>query len=167
MRRDKNDGHEKALTERHPFLAGLSGRAIEAITPFVVEKKLLPGAFLLTEGNLARATWLILDGRVSLEIYVPGRGAVPVETVDAGGVVGWSWSLLPLQWHFDARVVAPTRVLELDGTGMEKLCAQDPALGYALTQRLLIILHKRIESLRLQLLDLYGPRGAAATPTRK
>ena len=93
-----------------------------------------------------------------LEVHMTGPGAVPIETVEAGGTVGWSWSIAPFKWHFDARALTETRVLKLDGIRLREVCDQDPALGYALLQRFMGVLQHRVESLRLQVLDVYQSR---------
>ena len=35
----------------------------------------------------------------------PARGAVVIETIETGEVVGWSWLFPPYRWHFDARAL--------------------------------------------------------------
>jgi len=46
--------------------------------------------------------WLLSSGEVGLEIHVPGRGEVLVETIHSGSVLGWSWMFPPYRWRFGA-----------------------------------------------------------------
>ena len=73
------------------------------------------GETLFREGEPGRCFYVVRRGRVALELYVPGRGPLTIETIEAGSVVGWSWLFAPHVWHFDARAVAPVRAVAVDG----------------------------------------------------
>ena len=75
---------------------------------------------------------MIRHGLVAIETEVPGRGAVTVETLHAGDVLGWSWLLPPYRSAFGARALATTRVLAIDGACLRGKCDAEPALGYDL-----------------------------------
>ena len=87
---------------------------------------------------------------------VPARGAVVIETIEAGEVVGWSWLFPPYQWHFDARAVSLVRATSFDGVCLREKCEQDPAFGYDLMSRFTQVLIERLQWTRLRLLDVYG-----------
>ena len=63
------------------------------------------GQRLFHEGTPASGCWLIHDGCVALDLMVPGRGQIVVQTLGPGDVLGWSWLLPPYQWHFGAAAV--------------------------------------------------------------
>ena len=117
------------------------------------------GDTLFREGEPADTFYVVRRGRVALELYVPGRGALTIETIDAGQVVGWSWLFPPHVWHFDARAVAPVRAVAVDGACIRGKCEDDPALGYQLMQRFSAVLLERLNATRLRLADLYGDAG--------
>lgn len=117
------------------------------------------GDTLFREGEPADTFYVVRRGRVALELYVPGRGALTIETIDAGQVVGWSWLFPPHVWHFDARAVAPVRAVAVDGACIRGKCEDDPALGYQLMQRFSAVLLERLNATRLRLADLYGGVG--------
>jgi CRP/FNR family transcriptional regulator, cyclic AMP receptor protein len=117
------------------------------------------GETLFREGEPADVFYVLRRGRVALELYVPGRGALTIETIDAGSVVGWSWLFPPHIWHFDARAVAPVRAVAVDGACLRGKCEDDPALGYQLMQRFSAVLLERLNATRLRLADLYGGGG--------
>ena len=83
------------------------------------------------------------------------RGSV-VDTVDEGEVVGWSWLVPPYRWFFDARAVEEVSAVSVDAACLRAKCDQDPALGYALMQRVARVMYQRLQSARVRLLDLYG-----------
>jgi CRP-like cAMP-binding protein len=114
------------------------------------------GETLFREGEPADVFYVLRRGRVALELYVPGRGPLTIETIDPGEVVGWSWLFPPHTWHFDARAVAPVRAIEVNGACLRNKCDDDPLLGYELMRRFSAVLLDRLNATRLQLADLYG-----------
>ena len=89
-------------------------------------------------------------------MHVPGRGEGVVATVDEGDVVGWSWLVPPYRWFFDARAVTEVSAVSVDAGCLREKCDEDPALGYALMQRVAQVMYQRLQSARIRMLDLYG-----------
>lgn len=114
------------------------------------------GEMLFREGDPADAFYVVRRGRVALELFIPNRGALTVETIEPGEVVGWSWLFPPYRWHFDGRAVEPTRAIAVDGACLRAKCAADPALGYELMRRFSQVMLERLQATRLRLADLYG-----------
>jgi CRP/FNR family cyclic AMP-dependent transcriptional regulator len=115
-----------------------------------------PGQRLCREGDPADRFYLIQSGVVALEIVMPGRDAILIETLHEGDLLGWSWLFEPHRWQFDARVVEPAELLVFDGACVRQRCEADPALGYAFMQRFAAVMVERLQATRLQLLDVYG-----------
>src|SRR5215469_14300567 len=114
------------------------------------------GEYIFRDGEAADSFFLIRHGSVALEAFVPTRGHVVIETIEAGEVLGWSWLFPPYRWHFDARVVEPTRAIALDGVCLRTKGEADHDLGYELVKRVAQIMMQRLQATRLQLLDVYG-----------
>ena len=140
-----------------PFFAGLSSDQVTKVAAHAREATFGPNQLLLREGEQATVSFVLLEGRVGLEIQA-GTRAVQVASAGPGEVVGWSWLATPNRWHFDARASDEVRAIVLDGTLLARECERDPSLGYALTKRFLSLVTKRLEAVRLQLVDIYGPR---------
>ncbi len=85
---------------------------------------------------------------------MPHRPIV-IETIEAGEVLGWSWLFPPYRWHFNARALEPIRAIMLDGVCLREKGEIDHDLGYELVKRMAHILIERLQSTRLQLLDVY------------
>lgn len=151
---------EKTLAA-HPFLAGLAPEQIAKLVRFAREATFAADELLLREGEEANASFLVVEGRVSLEIHVATR-PVQIASATAGEVVGWSWLSSPNIWHFDARASVPVRAIVLDGAALVRECERDAALGFALTRRFMKVVTQRLEAVRLQLLDVYGPHETKA-----
>jgi CRP/FNR family transcriptional regulator, cyclic AMP receptor protein len=114
------------------------------------------GEMLFREGDAADAFYVVRRGRVALELFIPNRGPLTIETIEPGEVVGWSWLFPPYRWHFDARALTVVRATAFDGACLRDKCAADPALGYELMSRFAQILIERLQWTRLRLLDVYG-----------
>ena len=95
------------------------------------------GEYLFREGDQADTFYLVRHGRVQLETFVPGRGAVTIQTVDEGDVVGWSWLFPPYRWHFDARALDLVRAVAFDGACLRGKCDERPRLRLRAARALL------------------------------
>ncbi len=113
------------------------------------------GERLFDEGESADGCWLIQEGRIALDIAVPGRGDVVVQTLGPGDLLGWSWLVAPFRWHFGARAVQPTTAVAFDTARLRELAEADPAFGYALVLTLFTAVLQRLQTTRARLLDLY------------
>jgi CRP-like cAMP-binding protein len=105
-------------------------------------------------GEVGLALYLVEEGRVAIEVDVPGRGRKTILTVGKGEVFGWS-SLFDLRPKTaTAHTLAPTKALAIDTGKLRALCDADPRLGYTLTRRVLLAVSERLEATRNQLIDL-------------
>ena len=141
------------------FFDGLRAETIELVSGCASNVQFDPGTTIFREGERADAFYLLRQGSVALETYVPARGAVMIETIEAGDVLGWSWLFPPYRWHFDASALTAVRATAFDGKCLRGKCAADPALGYELVSRFAQTLIERLQWTRLRLLDVYGHDG--------
>jgi len=144
------------LLRDHPFLRELEPEYVALLAGCATNVRFREGSFMFREGEPAGQCFLIREGKMALEIAAPGRGSIIVQTLGAGDVTGFSWLLEPHQWEFDGRAVEPVRALALDGTCLRGKCAEDPRLGFELTQLFARLAIRRLQATRLRLLDVYG-----------
>lgn len=111
----------------------------------------MAGDVILNEGDSANRFYLILEGKVDLESLEMGTGAVQIQTLGKGDVLGWSWLFPPYYWHFDARAVVPTKAIFFYGTRLRELCGDNHDLGYELMTRVSEIIIKRLQAARREL----------------
>jgi CRP-like cAMP-binding protein len=145
---------EKVLSA-HPFFQGLSEEHRALLTGCASNVVIGAGDYVFREEQPADRFFVLRQGRVGLEIASP-LGPVTIETLEGGEVLGWSWLFPPYKSHFDARALTQVRALSLDGTCLRGKCDADPKLGYDLMRRFAEIVVRRLESTRVQLMDLYG-----------
>ena len=150
------------LLRDHPFLRELEPEYLALLAGCAANVRFREGAFMFREGEPAGQCFLIREGKMALEIAAPGRGSIIVQTLGAGDVTGFSWLLEPHRWEFDGRAVEPVRALALDGTCLRGKCADDPRLGFELTQLFARLAIRRLQATRLRLLDVYGNVNAPA-----
>ena len=147
------------LLARHPFFADLDTDELAFVAGCGSTTHFAEGSYIAREGDPADVFYVVRAGLVALEIAAPDRGAIVIDTVGAGEILGVSWLFPPYRWQFDARAVDTTRAVALDGTCLRAKCEEDPRLGYKLTQHLAEVMRHRMQSARVRLLDLYGPAG--------
>ena len=143
--------------EAHPFLKGLSDRHRSILAECSSEVRFKGGDFLTREGESADTFYLLREGRASIEIHAPDRGGLPLQTLEAGEVLGWSWIVPPHRWNFDARALSPITAIGVDCRCLRGKFEADHELAYELMKRFIIVMSRRLEATRFQLLDLYAP----------
>ena len=139
----------------HPFFQGLDEQAVALMAGCAVNVHLHPGEYLFREGESADTFFVIRSGRVAIEMRRPTERVV-LDSAHEGDVVGWSWLVPPYRWTFDASATEETSAIAFDGQCLRGKCEADPALGYALLQRVVQVMSRRLQSARVRLLDLYG-----------
>jgi CRP-like cAMP-binding protein len=140
----------------HPFFSGLAPPYVDLIAGCGQLAHYRAGDYLARVGTAADSFFLIREGKVALEITPPGRPPVPVSSVSAGEVVGWSWLFDPYRWQFDARAMDHVSAVRFDGTCLRGKCEADTALGYDLMKRFARVMVERFVDSRLQFMDVYG-----------
>jgi CRP-like cAMP-binding protein len=148
------------LLAEHPFFEGLTPDDLAFVAGCGTTAHFPAGAYVAHEGDPADRFYVVRSGRVALEVATPDRGALVIDTVSDGEILGVSWLFPPHRWHFDARAVEETRAVALDGACLRAKCDAEPRLGYLLTQRLAEVMRHRMQSARVRLLDLYGHAGS-------
>lgn len=151
---------EPILAEQ-PFFRDMKKEHLELLAGCAANVKYEAGEFIFRQNDEADQFFLLREGRIVIEISAIGLEPLGIQTLHAGEVFGWSWLFPPYRWTFDARAIEKTRALAMDGTCLRTKCADDHDLGYDLLQRFSGVVVDRLESTRIQLLDIYG------APTRR
>jgi CRP-like cAMP-binding protein len=139
----------KTLAENR-FFEGLAREQLRAIRGAASATSFAPGEWIVRDGDAADVFYVLLDGEAVVQLCVSGRGAITVETVAAGGLIGWSWLFPPYRSHFDVRASTAVRALVFDGVRLRILCEEDPLLGFEMMKRFAPILIERLDALREQ-----------------
>lgn len=141
-----------------PFFKGMDHAHLEKLEALGHELSFDRDQVLFREGDESSFFYVILSGRVSLEVTALGR-TLRVQTIGEDEELGWS-SLLPSHGkQFQARALESLRVLAFDGPRLREACDADAAFGYALMKRMLAVVSHRLMAMRVQMLDMYSPGG--------
>lgn len=143
----------------HPFFAGLDEGYRTLVAGCAANLVVPAGAYVYREGEPADKFYLIRTGKVAIEVFVPGKAPIIVETLGMGDLMGWSWLLPPFRCGFDARAVELTRLISLDAACLRGKMDADPVLGYALYKRFSPVIAERVAAARRQMIDMYGHPG--------
>jgi CRP/FNR family cyclic AMP-dependent transcriptional regulator len=150
------------IMHQHPFLAGLSSEHMQTLIGCASNVRFDDDSTIFQEGQIANKFYLIRTGRVALQVDVPGKEPLRIQTVGPGQILGWSWLISPFRWHFSGIVVLETRAIALDGQCLRTKCEKDVAFGYEMLKRLSQVMERRLDATRLQLIDLYDTTSGGA-----
>jgi CRP-like cAMP-binding protein len=145
-----------AVIAESPVFAGLTQDQLEFIAGCAQNVHFEAGEQIAKRGDAADAFYLIRIGEVALDIDVPNKKPVRVDTVEAGQVLGWSWLIPPYQWNYDVTATELVRAVSFDGACIREKCTSDTELGYALLTRFSQVIVGRLQATRFRLLDIYG-----------
>ena len=148
-------GLESQIVE-HSFFADMKPSYVDLLAGCAQHVTFHAGDIIHREGDEATSFFAIRHGRVAVEVDLPGRGPLVVETLGEGDILGWSWLFPPYSWRFDARAVELTRAFGFDCTCLRGKLGEDAVMGYDFMQRFARVFVRRFEAARMQLIDLYG-----------
>lgn len=136
----------------------LNPKHLEKLAGISCVREVKAGETLFREGDKEDYLYIVLQGRVALEIFVPHRGKVRIYTAEPMDVFGWS-SITPTvrQRTAGAVGVVDGRVICIDAPKLREACEEDHDLGYVVMRRLANVVASRLMVTRLQLLDMFAP----------
>jgi len=136
----------------HPFLHGLSRDHLGVLADTASDVTFPARHRLFDDGGSANRFWLLQSGHVTLDLHVPGRGRMKIDTIGMGELLGWSWLFPPYRWAFGAVAAGPVEAFEFDARAVRARCESDPVLGYELTTRLAHVVARRLQATRIRLI---------------
>ncbi len=142
----------------HPILEGMRPEHIQLMVGCAENVRFHPEEYLFREGEKSDRFYFLRHGKVSLELYHPkGGGAMVVQTLGEGDVIGWSWLFPPHYRNLDGRATELVRAIALDGACLRGKCEADHELGYEIMKRFAHLMEKELQAMQLRLLDMYAP----------
>ncbi|NDD58787.1 MAG: cyclic nucleotide-binding domain-containing protein [Chlamydiae bacterium] len=144
------------IVKEHPFFGGLDPKDLEFISGCGKNVVFKEGQIIAHPGQAADIFYLLKEGDVAIYYETPIRKPIIYHTLQAGELLGLSWLIPPYRWTVSAKARSTTRAIAIDGACLREKCEKDPYLGYLLMKRLISVLLKREESLRLHLLDVFS-----------
>lgn len=137
------------------LLSQLTEDEIRFLESVATEHELAADTVLFEEDSPATHFYVIVKGRIGLELVSPRRSPIVIQTLGGGDLVGLSWYFPPHFWSWRARALDETTVVSFDAGLVLERCSEDQNLS----QQILRIVAKeavsRLHATRAQLLDLY------------
>ncbi len=140
-----------AALRDHPFLSELPAASLRRLAAHAYRVDFAAGETIFREGADADRLLLIRRGVVRLEIEVPGRGVVEVETLGPDTALGWSWLVSPYRWHMTAIALERTSAIVIDASVLRSLMAADAVMGYEIMRRFAAVMFDRLQAGRARL----------------
>ncbi len=158
MSDDKNELRE--IFQAIPWFEQLPQDYLDLLADFSDLVEVPQGQDLFKEGDKEDFLYVVVNGRISIEIYAPGRGRLSIYTAEPMELVGWS-SVTPVvrQRTASARAVLDSRLIAMDAQALRNLCESDCGLGCVVMRRIANTVAQRLLVTRLQLLDLFAEPG--------
>jgi len=143
-----------------PWFLDLSPQSLQLLTEIAEVHSFNTGIVIFSEGEKHPYLYIILEGKVQLESFVPGRGSLPHLTAESLDVIGWS-SLTPVvrQKTSTARALERTTLLAFSAESLMNACEADSNLGFIIMRRLANIVASRMLNHRLHLLGILSSQG--------
>ena len=143
-----------------PWFLELAPASLQRLTKIAEIRTFEKEDVIFSEGEQHPFFYIILEGRVGLESYVPGHGSMPILTAESLDVIGWS-SLTPVvrQKTSTARVLEHTTLLAFSADQLMTACEADCELGFIIMRRLANIVASRMLNHRLHLLGILTCQG--------
>jgi CRP/FNR family cyclic AMP-dependent transcriptional regulator len=115
------------------------------------------GEVFFHEGDKQDYFYVVLSGRVALNVFVPHHGKVRFYTCEQWDSFGWS-SVTPVVRTRTAGAVGVMDgvVIATDTAKLQALCDRDHDIGYLFMRRMTNVIASRLLITRLQLLDMFA-----------
>jgi CRP-like cAMP-binding protein len=133
----------------HAFFKGLSDKHLDLLASSASSQRFSPQSRVFKYDTDADKFYVLRDGKVGVEIPAVSGEPLRIQTVGNGGVLGWSWLIPPYRWLFDARALAPSDIIVMDGARLRDECEKDNVLGYQLMKRFAVLMAERLNASRL------------------
>ncbi len=137
--------------ERFELLSGLPAEVLDFIAQKALDKNYKEGELIFSEGASADHLYLILSGKVSLEMKVQlgQTGTVRRATIGVIGpwqAMGWSSLVFPYEYTASGVCLQDTKVLAIPKKDLRFLISQYPEAGCDLMERVASITRARLFS---------------------
>jgi CRP/FNR family cyclic AMP-dependent transcriptional regulator len=153
---DLHESTAEAL-KKIPWFLELNDKHLKKIVSITHLRQVKAGEVLFREGDKEDNLYVVIEGRIALEIFVPHRGKMRIYTAEPHDLFGWS-SVTPVvhQRTAGATAVMEGLVASIDSEKLRQACEEDHDLGYLVMRRLANIVASRLLVTRLQLLDMFA-----------
>jgi len=128
------------------LMATLDDSVLEKIRPMTQLRLFGEKAMLFEEGQEADIFYMLLNGKVLLEIAASDTIKISIESVKPGYSFGWS-ALMPVSSYTSYAICAePCELITVNGQELRKFMEEDHLLGSRIMEGMLKILKMRLQT---------------------
>lgn len=139
-----------AFRSMHAF-CNLDPLHIHKLASIAFERQFEEGTIIYRTGDVGEAVYLILEGKVAVEMEVIDYGPVTLFTVGPGQLFGWS-SLFPgRRKQARARVIQPAQLIAIDASRLQYLFQTDHKMECEVMNCMSHVVVDRVREARLEL----------------
>jgi CRP-like cAMP-binding protein len=128
------------------FLRGVSHEHLEQIAAISQLCDYESQEIVFHQGDVADCMYLVVFGRLAIEVDGPGADHKKIVTVGPGEMIGWSSLLERPQLAATARVLETTRLVRIDSAKLLAICDEDVEFGFQFMRRAALALAKRLNA---------------------
>jgi len=143
------------LIAAHPFFRGLAPELQSVLGDCASLRRFGSHQQIFQEGSEADHFYLIISGKVILEVSTPPCGSVVIQTLGPGDALGWSWLFPPHQWCFTAITAAPTDVISFGAQLLRQKIVEDRDFANEMLTRISRTVVERLQATRDELVHLH------------
>ena len=146
------------LKEKSSLLQALAATEVGLFESAATELRLPAGGVQFEEDGPADAFYIVVGGRIGLELTTPGKDPIVIQTLGPGDLVGVSWLFPPHRWNWRARAIVDSEVAVFDATIIRPELEKNRDLALEVLTVVSGEAVQRLQRTRVQLLDMYrGP----------
>lgn len=143
------------LREQSALLQALSNTEVGLFESAATELRIAAGDVLFEEDGPADVFYIVVEGKIGLELTSPGKEPIVIQTLGSGDLVGVSWLFPPHRWSWRARAIVDSELAAFDATTIRSEMEQNRDLAWEVLSVVAGEVVDRLHRTRVQLLDLY------------
>ncbi|MEX0797489.1 MAG: cyclic nucleotide-binding domain-containing protein [Acidimicrobiia bacterium] len=143
------------LREKSALLRALANTEVSLFESAASQLRVSAGEVLFDQDGSADAFYIVVEGRIGLELTSPGKNPMVIQTLGSGDLLGVSWLFSPHRWNWRARAMVDSELVAFDADVIRSAMEQNRDLALEVLGVVAGDLADRLHRTRLQLLDLY------------
>jgi CRP/FNR family transcriptional regulator, cyclic AMP receptor protein len=152
---ETSSSYARDIVVAHPFFQGINPHYLHLLTDSASLLRFGIGQEIFRERQDADHFYLIHQGQVALETFVPRLGSKTIQVIGAAEALGWSWFYPPYQWQFTARALEPVEAVALGAASLREKAEENHDFGYDLAMRVGRVMLVRLQETRRRLVEFY------------
>ena len=143
------------VREKSALLRALANTEVSLFESAASQLRVSAGKVLFEEDGSADAFYIVVEGRIGLELTSPGKDPIVIQTLGSGDLVGVSWLFPPHRWNWRARAMVDSELVAFDADVIRSEMEQNRDLALEVLGVVAGDVANRLHRTRVQLLDLY------------